>query len=722
LSFYTELRRRSVFKVGAAYAIVAWLLLQITDIVLPTFNAPQWVLQTITFLLILGLPVAIILAWAYEMTPAGIKADGDVDPSMPVVAAAGSRWNVIILGLVVAAVGFIAVDQYVLVDEAPATVVDTISTETETSPEAVASTVNSGSRNVVQRHQFDIGGTIPMGATASIEAEPTISPDGLRLVYSANRGNGIELHSRLLNEFESSTVAGISPARVPFFSPDGLWVGYGSSTTSLSKISTRGGSPQLLTDEIGLFFGGSWGDDDTIIFSTNDSVGSYLASIRAAGGSPERLTTPEPGMSHRWPELLPGGREVLFSISVTEGSVMEGSVAVLSLETGEVRTLIPGAFNARYAPTGHIVFVRDDGLWAVPFELESLDTQGAPSRVLGDIQMNTISGHAPYNISDDGTLVYARGTDRSGAGGRNLFWVDREGRETPIDAGVENYWYPNLSPDGARLAVSHGSDAANLDVWVYDLERGTQYPLTFGADATEIEPLWTPDGESVVYYSARGDGDSGIFIRAADGTAQEERLTTSSSDQIPQSFTPDGAWLVYQQGSPGTSQDLHLMSLDGERESRPLLNEPYIEGAASISPNGRWIAYTSNESGQVRVYVRPFPNIDDGKWQVSNVASWAPHWRADGRELLYRTGGNSFGAVDIDGEEPFQAGPPKSFDVAIPFIFVLGAAPNFGVAPDGQRFLVMTDAAVDETGERRTSIAIVNNWFEELNRLVPTGN
>ena len=717
MSFYAELRRRNVFKVGAAYAIVAWLLLQITDVVLPTFNAPQWVLQTITFLLILGLPIALILAWAYEMTPAGIKADGDVDASMRVAPASGARLNYVVLGLVVAAVGFIAIDQYVVVDEAQDTGVDTISTETETLPEAVTSTVNSGSRDVVQRHLFDIGGTIPMGATASIEAEPTISPDGLRLVYSANRGDGIQLHSRLLNEFESSTIAGISPARVPFFSPDGLWVGYGSSTTSLSKVSTRGGSPQLLTDEIGLFFGGSWGDDDTIIFSTDDSDGSYLASIRAAGGSPERLTTPEPGMSHRWPELLPGGREVLFSISVTASPVIDGSVAVLSLETGEVRTLIPGAFNARYAPTGHIVFVRDDGLWAVPFELEGLDTYGAPSRVLSDIQLNAVSGHAPYNISDDGTLVYVRGTDRSGAGGRNLFWVDREGGETPIDAGVENFLYPSLSPDGARLAVSRGADAANLDVWVYDLERGTQYPLTFGAETTEIEPLWTPDGESVIYYSVRGEGDSGIFIRAADGTGQEERLTTSSVDQIPQSFTPDGTWLVYQ-----TAQDLHLMSLDGDHESRPLLNAPFNEAAASISPNGRWIAYSSNESGQFRVYVRPFPNVDDGKWQVANVTSWAPHWRADGRELLYRTSSNAFGSVDVDGEEPFQAGPPELFDVEIPFTFLLGSAPNFGITPDGQRFLVMTDAVSEETGERRTSIAIVNNWFEELNRLVPTGN
>jgi serine/threonine-protein kinase len=425
-------------------------------------------------------------------------------------------------------------------------------------------------------------------------------------------------------------------------------------------------------------------------------------------------------MSHRWPEILPGGRDILFTISETERPVSEGSVAVLSLETGEVRTLIPGAFNARYAPTGHIVFARNDGLWAVPFELEGLATRGEPSRILSGVQMNTASGHAPYNFSDEGTLVYTRGTDRSGAGGRDLLWVDREGRETPIDVSVENYWYPSLSPDGTRLAISHGSDATNLDVWVYDLERGTQFPLTFGAGTSEIYSLWTPDGGSVVYYSSRDEG--GLFRKAADGTGQEERLTSSPVDQRPQSFSPDGAYLIYQQASPETGQDLHVLSLDDERESRPLLNEPFSEYLGSVSPNGRWIAYTSNETGDSRIYVRPFPNIEDGKWQVANVLSWAPHWRADGKELLYRTTLSTFGSVDIESEDPFRADTPASFGGEVPFSFNLAGAPSFGITPDGQRFLVMRNAVVSETAESRTSIAVVNNWFEELNRLAPTRN
>jgi serine/threonine-protein kinase len=718
LSFFAELRRRNVFKVGAAYAIVAWLLLQVTDIILPTFNAPQWVLQTTTFLLILGLPVAVILAWAYELTPAGIKADGDVDVSMPVVPASGTRLNYIILGLVVAAVGFIAIDQYVVVDEAPATVVDTTSSDSEAQREAVATVVGAGTPGVVQRNEYDIGSTIPMGATAALEAEPTISPDGRRLVFSANSGEGIQLHSRLLNEFDSSPVPGTRPARVPFMSPDGLWVGYGSGMTSLSKVSTLGGRPQVLTDEIGLFFGGSWGEDGTIVFSTSDSDGSYIASIRAAGGSPERLTTPELGMSHRWPEILPGGSDVLFTISQVDSPAADGTIAVLSLETGEYRTLIPNAFNARYAPTGHIVFVRDDGLWAVPFELEGLATRGEPIPVLSGVQLNTASGHAPYNFSDDGTLVYVRGADQSGAGGRNLLWVDREGRETPISAGVENYYYPDLSPDGTRLAVSHGTDATNVNVWVYDLERSTQYPLTFGAGTTEVFPVWAPDGRSVVYYSNRDD--AGIFRKAADGTGQEERLTSSSIWQRPRSFSPDGAFLVYQQQAPDTGQDLHVLSLDGQLESRPLLNEPYGEGGGAISPNGRWIAYSSDETGDSRVYVRPFPNIEDGKWQIGNELNWGAHWRADGKELLYRTGIATFGAVAIEDEAPFLAGRPESFSAAAPFYFNLAGSPTFSITPDAQQLLVMRNTVLNESGENRTSIAIVNNWFEELNRLAPT--
>ena len=308
------------------------------------------------------------------------------------------------------AVGFIAIDQYVLDDEAPITVVEAARGDNEGSFEIAASPASLGESAEIQRNAFDVGSTIPMGATAAIEAEPTISRDGRRLVFAANLGDGIQLHSRLLADFDSLPVPGTEVSRLPFMSPDGLWVGFGSGMASgLSKVSVLGGRPQTLTDEIGLFYGGSWGDDDTIIFSTSGDGGAYLARISAAGGRPERLTTPEDGTSHRWPEIPARRAGYLIHNYWANALASDGSIAILSLETNEYRTLIPNAFNARYAPTGHIIFARENGLWGVPFELEGLGTVGTAVPLIDGIQLNTQSGHAPYGLSDDGALVYVRG-------------------------------------------------------------------------------------------------------------------------------------------------------------------------------------------------------------------------------------------------------------------------------------------------------------------------
>jgi len=411
---------------------------------------------------------------------------------------------------------------------------------------------------------------------------------------------------------------------------------------------------------------------------------------------------------------LPGGDAVLFTIRLLDGPASEGSIAVLSLETGEFQPLISQAFAASYAPTGHIVFARSGALWAVPFDPERLEIIGTETPMVEGVQTNGELGMAPYHFSDSGMLAYVRGREVSGSGGvtRGLVWVDREGREEPLDVDRDAYLNPRLSPDGQRLAVTIGGAQNEQDVWIYDLVRGAQSRLTFDSTAAEMRPVWTRDGQSIVYYST-GE-ESGIFRKAANGTGSEARLTSSDAQQLPEFFSPDGTQLIVRTNSR-EGFDLYALSLDGEPRSTALLEMDYNEGWSAISPDGRWIAYMSNETDRYEIYVRPFPNVDDGRWQISTEGGSEPLWAPDGRELYYRNAGAVI-SVAVDGESDFSAGQPEELFTGAYYDFG-PAIPNWDIAHDGQRFLMMTAAAPIEAQEE--SIAIVHHWFEDLRRQVP---
>ncbi len=513
----------------------------------------------------------------------------------------------------------------------------------------------------IQRHSFDLGIVGTLGQSG-LTAEVAVSPDGSRVVYSANQPPaGIQLFVRALDQFEAQPIPGTQiAARSPIFSPDGEWIAFTSGMGArFNKISLRGGPPQTLTEDITRVYGGTW-VDDSIVISTTDGVdlfAGYLARVPAAGGAPEMLTTPEPGTAHLEPRALPGGEAVLFTIRLLDGPASEGSIAVLSLETGEYQPLISQAFAASYTPTGHIIFARGSALWAVPFDPERLEIIGTETPIVEGVQTNGELGLAPYDFSDNGMLAYVRGGEVGGDGGatRGLVWVDREGREEPLDVDLDAYLYPRLSPDGQRLAVTIGNTPNQQDVWIYDLVRGAESRLTFDTTAASLRPVWTRDGQSVVYYSTRAE--SGIFRRAANGTGSEERLTSSDAQQLPEFFSPDGTQLIVRTNPQG-SMDLYALSVEGEPRSTALLEMDYHEGYSAISPDGRWIAYLSDETGTYEVYVRPFPNVDDGRWQISTEGGVEPLWAPDGRELFYRNAGAVI-VVAVDTESDFSAGPPE---------------------------------------------------------------
>ena len=532
-----------------------------------------------------------------------------------------------------------------------------------------------------------------------------LSPDGRQIVYT---GPGGQLYVRDLDQLDAVPLRGAENATGPFFSPDGQWVGF-RSDQQLVKVSIHGGPPGTLGPTAGLL-GASWGRDDTIIFSEFTPGG--LFRIPAAGGDREPLTTLEDGeVSHVWPEILPGGEAVLFTVMKGAGTA-NWQIDVLRLDTGERALLVAGGSYPRYAPTGHLVFAVDGTLRAVLFDLTTLTVTGDPVPVLEGVT-TTGFGAASASFASDGTLVYVPGGAEGVSAERTLVWVDREGTEEPLVAEPRAYQYPRISPDGARVALDVRDE--ERDIWIWDFVRETLTRLTFDAGEDEY-PAWIPDGQRVAFSSNR-EGLANIFWKAADGTGTVERLTESPARQFPHAFTPDGSHLVFRQDGSDTGPDLVTLAMDGERLSETLLATEFSEAGAILSPDGRYVAYQSNASGEIEIYVQPFPDVDEGRWQISTDGGIHPLWGPDGRELFYRTPRRVMAAT-VETDPSFTAGNPE---VLFEGDYYGGFGRTYDISPDGQRFLMIKSGSQADGTAVERQLVVVTNWFTELQARVPTG-
>jgi len=556
-------------------------------------------------------------------------------------------------------------------------------------------------------NRFVITPSPPVVLASVAHNEVAISPDGRQLVYMGVREGRRALYLRSLDNFVDKPIPGTAhPQGMVFFSPDGESIGF-FAEGKLKKTSLAGGSPITLCDAPSGFWTGDW-FEDTIVFTTTFESGRGLYRVSANGGEPEMLATvnsDEGEIGYILPDFLPDGKDLLFTISLNTGF----QTALLSLETGERKVVLENARQARYLSTGHLVYEQSGTgtLMVVPFDLAALEVTGDSMSVVQGVR--TFGSPVDYAISDNGTLVYVPSTTSTGGLNRTLVWVDREGKEEPLAAELRSYENPRISPDGSRLAITI-NDPGGRDVWIYDLEREIPTRLTFGPGEDQ-NPLWTPDGQRIVFGSSRPPGRGvKLFWKAADGTGQVEFLATGPGNLTALSFSPDGKSLVFL-----LSINLYVLSMEGERTSQPLFQSHHRERLGMISPDGHWIAYESNESGRQEVYVRPFPNVEEGKWQISRDGGTEPVWAPRGKELFYRNG-EAMMVVDIKTAPIFTGGSPV---VLFSGRYTSGLpVANYDISPDGQRFL-MIKAAEEEEGQQG-QINVVVNWFEELKRLVPT--
>ena len=531
-----------------------------------------------------------------------------------------------------------------------------------------------------------------------------LAPDGRTAAWVAAAGNTTQLFLRSLDRFGVTPVPGTQGATSPFFSPDGSWVGF-FAEGALRKVATAGGLPVVVC-ELSNFDrpSASWGRDGQIAFSRGINTSSGLFRVSAEGGAPESLTIPRGDRGERWhglPQRLPGG-ELLFTVATAAGF----RAAILSRDSREWAILdsLGPAVGARYLDSGYLVFGQPGRLMSVAWS-PGQDVRAAPVPVLEDVYTSR-RGQPYFSTSQSGSLLYVQG-----AFVRTLpMLVDRAGNGAPIADDPGAFQHPRFSPDGRHLALDV-TWRGRSDIYVYDLERSRRRRLT--REGFNIDPLWTPDGKLIVFRSRRSDSSAqGIYWIPADGSGSAEVLLPDV-DMVPGSWAPNG--LVPLTSIPGASQRRHLWILDLDSGDPPeqLLSSSYNAGWGAMSPDGRWLAYVSDESGIDEIWLRPFRKAGPAE-QVSVEGGIEPVWSPDGTELFYRRG-DRFLAIDIETEPALRLGEPRELFRGRYDLSPTGHQ-HYDVAPDGQRFAVISLAGDGEPAELR----LVVDWAEELRRLVPS--
>jgi serine/threonine protein kinase/Tol biopolymer transport system component len=570
----------------------------------------------------------------------------------------------------------------------------------------------------------DDASVVPMPEASSV----AISPDGTVVVYVAAGGSAglpikegvyskTQLYRRPIDSFRAVAIEGTTSGGAPFFSPDGQWIGFFDFNRSvLRKVARAGGVPVDICFVNGLSFrGGYWTEDGKIYFS--DAVGLFV--VDENGGAPEELASPslkEGIKTYRFPDLLPGSHSLLFALGSSEIlSYDDADIALLDLESGDVRVLARGGCDPQYVPTGHIIFGRAGNLYALPFDLERLEVTGPPVLILKGVVTSDGYGSMHMSCSRDGTLLYVAGGPEQFS--TEISILDSDGRLERIPQPERPYGNVRLSPDAKRFAVS--VLGANASLWVYDLQRGTLTKLISGWD--NFAPVWNNSGDMIAFGSNRS-GRNGIWLTRPDGSGSPKLLSDQFLNEYPNSWSPDDRMITYSGLQTETNgMDVWVVTLDGEQI--PIASTPARELRGFFSPDGRYIAYTSDESGRLEIYVQAFP-VTGRKWKLSEDGGELPLWSREGDRIYYWNEQRLMSVtVELDPEfKPARARVMIEADIEVH---------DYDVFPGGERFLVLGRSSTRERAAasiargaaqgrlfpaQSPDLRVVLNWFDELAR------
>ena len=551
-----------------------------------------------------------------------------------------------------------------------------------------------------------------------------MTPDG-SVVYAAN--GGTQLLVRALEALEPTVIASGGGLKRPFLSPSGDWVGFGGGTGFffLSKVPIAGGDPVKLTAVDGDLNGATWLPDDTIVFATSNG-GTGLQRISASGGKLEVLTKPdhEHGeVDHLYPDVLPGGSAVLFTLVSQMGNAPTTDIWAYDVRDGSRKRVFAGGSDARFVRAstagaiGHLVYTSAGALHAIPFDVNRLEILGTPSPVVKGVATRGY-GRASVAVASDGTLAYVEAPPPPL---RTLVLLDRFNNEEAIPAPPRPYMQPRVSPDGTRIVVGIWETAR--DLWIWNVRQQLMSRLTMGFGLKNY-PVWNSDGSRVFYASTTEGGALNIWSRAADGTGDAERITTSDNFQNPTGISPDGQHVVLHEA---TQQGIHLfqVTLGADHRKTSLVAPVSNETGGVISPDGRWLAFSQASE----VYVRPYPDTASGVWPVSTDGGSDPIWSKNGKELellFYERATKSLMRVPVEataGSNWRRTRPEKLLDLSAYDVDGLqrtGSGRSFDVFPDGSRFVIVKPPKSSGQPEW-PNIIVVQHFDQELDRLVRAG-
>jgi len=685
MSFLGEIKRRKVFQVAAVYSVVAWLVVQVITSVEAPLNLPDWVDTFVIVLLAVGFPIALVLSWAFDVTPEGIRPAGKAERDSVSFGPTATTFTYVSQGLVLLAVGFLVVNQYQL---------------------GLGSRGSSESAVTdIIRYNYKFTDEAQLVPTRGVSI--AVSPDGARIVYVGPAENGTQLWIRDRDNLRSTPLPGSEGAVQPFFAPDGRGIGFITENGALKIVSKPGDAPITIVNSGLIQQGACWGGDGYVYYSVEAGL---LRRPASGGGAPEQITAAVSAgidtISHRWPDVLPNGKGALFTISKDHSP---DQIAAVDFSTGQIQVLVEGTLG-RYAESGHLIYAREDGgLMAARFDQNRLVLSGQ-GVLLGD---QLPRGYAPdLAFSKTGRLLYVTRPRET----LEVVWVNRNGSWTPVDSDnpIRGIRYAVLSPDNTSLALTTRLRPPSDDgqIWIKKLPRGPLAQLTFEG-MVNMRPTWSADGQSLIFISDRGENRD-VWIKRADGT-EEAKLLLDEPEFIDEAlFSPSEEWLVYRRGKVAGARDIYAIRSNFETGAIPLVASNFDESAPALSSDGRWLAYVANRAGQRNVYVRPFPSAD-ADTQVSVNGGTQPVWAHNRPELYYRNGAGKMVAVEVLPGSGFQIGAEQILFSATAYRRDNWHA-AYDVSADGERFVMIR---ISDSGSLDEELIAVENWFEELKRLVP---